>query len=134
MAFAAALAGGPETRVQRGRSRRLLGISLVLDGTVAFRRTSDVLVPVLGGVYLIHDLRGVLYVGLSRDLRRRFQEHEGQPTNPLIAEARANALGPISFSWISVRDTLRRAAVEAELIAAFDPPCNRCAPALRTSK
>lgn len=134
MALALALAGGLETRVPRGRDRLRLGITVDLDGTVAFRRTSDVLVPARGGVYLIHDLRGVLYVGLSRDLHRRFREHEGQPSNPLIAEARANALGPVSFSWISVRDALRRAAVEAELIAALDPPCNRCAPALRITK
>jgi predicted GIY-YIG superfamily endonuclease len=102
-----------------------------LDGSVPFRRTSDVLIPSSGGVYVIHDLRGALYVGLTRDLRRRFDEHEGQPANPLILEARQHAVGPICFSWVAIGDPKRRAAVEAELIRALRPPCNRCIPVTR---
>lgn len=106
-----------------------LGIRIQLDGSVPFRRTSDVLVPARGGVYLIHDLHGALYVGRTCDLLRRFQEHEGQPTNPLIAQARVAAVGPMVFSWVVLGDHRRRRAVEAELVAALDPPCNRCFPA-----
>lgn len=126
MAGSPALAGAP--RDAHRRLRLDVGVRVDLDGTVPFRRTSDLLVPAKAGVYLLHDLRGVLYVGLSADIHRRFLEHEGQPTNPLVAHARGSAVGPLSFSWISVRDPLRRAAVEAELIAALDPPCNRCTP------
>ena len=112
----------------RGERRLDLGIRIQLDGSVPFRRTSDVLVPPKGGVYLIHDLRGALYVGRTCDLLRRFQEHEAQPSNPLIAQARAAAVGPIMFSWVVLGDYRRRRAVEAELVAALDPPCNRCFP------
>lgn len=111
------------------RHQRLsLEIKVVLDGTVPFRRTSDVLVPARAGVYIIHDLRGALYVGRTCSLLRRFQEHELQPANPLIAQARRNAVGPLLFSWITLDDAKRRQAVEAELIQALDPPCNRCTP------
>lgn len=111
------------------RQERLsLEIKLVLDGTVPFRRTSDVLVPTVPGVYIIHDLRGALYVGRSISLARRFTQHEDQPANPLITKARGSAVGPLMFSWIVLEDPKRRAAVEAELVQALDPPCNRCTP------
>ena len=105
-----------------------LKMKVELDGTVPFRRSSDMLVPPGAGVYLLHDLRGVLYVGRTCSLRRRFEEHELNPTNPLIAQARKHAVGPLSFSWILLADPKRLRAVEAELINALDPPCNRCFP------
>jgi len=107
-----------------------LPIKVELDGTVPFRRTSDLLVPDRSGVYILHDLRGALYVGRTCSLRRRFQEHELQPSNPLIAKARQHAVGPLSFSWIALGDAKRLRAVEAELVQALDPPCNRCIPNL----
>jgi len=105
-----------------------LQLQIRLDGSVPFRRTSDVLLPRSGGVYILHDLRGALYIGRSADLLRRFQEHETLPVNPLIALARRHAVGTLSFSWIALSDARRRRAVEAELIRALDPPCNRCIP------
>ena len=107
-----------------------LQIKVELDGTVPFRRASDLLVPDRSGVYILHDLRGALYVGRTCSLRRRFQEHEVEPSNPLIAQARQHAVGPLLFSWIALADAKRRQAVEAELVQALEPPCNRCAPAL----
>lgn len=113
---------------QQRHERLSLGIKVVLDGTVPFRRSSDLLVSSAAGVYIMHDLRGALYVGRTCALRRRFQEHELQPTNPLITKARRNAVGPLMFSWIALEDAKRRQAVEAELVQALDPPCNRCTP------
>jgi hypothetical protein len=75
-------------------------------------------------------LRGALYVGRTCSLRRRFQQHEGEPANPLIPTARQHPVGTLSFSWIVLDDPKRRNAVEAELILALDPPCNRCTPTL----
>jgi predicted GIY-YIG superfamily endonuclease len=122
-------ARGKRALTAEQRHQRLsLDIKVVLDGTVPFRRTSDVLIPARPGVYIIHDLRGALYVGRTCSLLRRFQEHELQPNNPLIGKARRNAVGPLMFSWINLEDAKRRQAVEAELVQALDPPCNRCTP------
>lgn len=110
-----------------------LQIKVELDGTVPFRRASDLLIPDRPGVYILHDLRGALYVGRTCSLRRRFQEHELEPSNPLIAKARQHAVGPLLFSWIALADAKRRQAVEAELVQALEPPCNRCTPALFTN-
>jgi predicted GIY-YIG superfamily endonuclease len=121
-------AGRRALTAEQRHERLSLDIKVQLDGTVPFRRSSDMLVPAVPGVYIIHDLRGALYVGRTCSLLRRFQEHELQPTNPLIAKARRNAVGPLMFSWIELADAKRRQAVEAELVQALDPPCNRCTP------
>lgn len=107
-----------------------LRMKVDLDGTVPFRRTSDVHLPSDGGVYILHDLRGALYIGRTNSLLRRFGEHEVLPANPLISLARESAVGVLYFSWITLPDARRRRAVEAELIRALNPPCNRCIPDL----
>lgn len=107
-----------------------LKVKVKFDGTAPFRRTSDVHLPREGGVYILHDLRGALYIGRTNSLLRRFGEHEDQPANPLIAMARESAVGTLYFSWITLPDARRRRAVEAELIRALSPPCNRCTPDL----
>ncbi len=117
-------ASTPEQR----HERLSLDVEIEPDGTVPFRRTSDIHLPARAGVYIIHDLRGALYVGRTCSLLRRFQEHEFQPSNPLIGKARRKPVGPLMFSWIHLDDAKRRQAVEAELIQALDPPCNRCTP------
>lgn len=114
----------------RGRECLTLKIKVELHGTVPFRRASDLLVPDRAGVYILHDLRGALYVGRTTSLRRRFRQHESEPANPLIPTARQNPVGQLCFSWITLDDPKRCKAVEAELIVALDPPCNRCTPSL----
>ncbi len=87
--------------------RLSMKLQVRLDGSAPFRRTSDVLLPRSGGVYIIHDLRGALYVGRTGDLLRRFQEHETLPPNRLIGMARRSAVGPLHFSWITLPDARR---------------------------
>lgn len=129
MANDLAFARHRRTSTAEQRHHRLsLDVAVDLDGTVPFRRTSDIHLPPRAGVYIIHDLRGALYVGRTCSLLRRFQEHEFQPSNPLIGKARHKPVGPLKFSWILLDDAKRRQAVEAELIRALDPPCNRCTP------
>lgn len=119
---------GRTSTAEQRHHRLSLDVEIEPDGTVPFRRTSDIHLPARAGVYLIHDLRGALYVGRTCSILRRFQEHEFQPSNPLIGKARRKPVGPLMFSWILLDDAKRRQAVEAELILALDPPCNRCTP------
>lgn len=95
-----------------------------LDGRTAFCQGHQGYVPAQGGVYLIHDLRGILYVGKSVDLRRRFAEHYWLGGNPYLALAVANPIGDVTFSW-SIAASPMRDELEAHLIAAYNPPCNR---------
>lgn len=46
-----------------------------LTGKTELVRSGTWDVPETAGVYLIHDLRGTLYVGKSINLRKRFEQH-----------------------------------------------------------
>lgn len=112
---------------RRDRAERLLTreISWSPDGTVELVLTSEFMVPDDAGVYLIHDLRGVLYVGQSRKLRQRFVQHDRVRRNRLLHLAMSRPVGIMRFSWRLVADEEQRSAFERELIASLQPVCNR---------
>src|SRR5215470_12662107 len=72
---------------------------ITLDGTVWYRRGWSLSIPKEPGVYLIHDLRGVLYVGRTRNLLQRFEQHYHTTHSRLLAQAIARPVGLTWFSW-----------------------------------
>ncbi len=100
-------------------------IDVRVDGTVGFRFAQELLVPEEGGVYLIHDLRGVLYAGRTANLLRRFRQHYWAQNNPLLVAAIVRPVGELSFSWTLAEEGAEQARLERRLIRAFVPPCNR---------
>jgi predicted GIY-YIG superfamily endonuclease len=109
------------------RAVRLLTreISWSPDGSVEMVLTREFMVPDDAGVYLIHDLRGVLYVGQSRKLKQRFAQHDRLRRNRLLRLAMSRPVGVMRFSWRLVDDEDERSAFERELIAILQPVCNR---------
>ncbi len=101
---------------------------VVLSAPIPLRQIRSFVVPDEPGVYLIHDLRGVLYVGRTINLRRRFREHCDARGNELIAVAQRSVFGLLSFSWETVMDRRQRAQLEHELVSWLRPPCNRAIP------
>ncbi|MCY4276295.1 MAG: GIY-YIG nuclease family protein [Gammaproteobacteria bacterium] len=99
-----------------------------VDGTVLFRGIQRQLVPEEGGVYLIHDLRGVLYVGQSNDLQRRFDEHRLRQSNPYLFVALNQPFGEMRFSWIRTTTPEETGQLESWLIAWLQPAYNRLIP------
>ncbi len=97
---------------------------LSLDGSVPYRFGQQLRVPPAPGVYLIHDMRGVLYAGRSHDLRLRFHQHYWTPGNPWLAVAIARPVGVQRFSWC-IADGPDQVDLERRVIRAFEPPCNR---------
>src|SRR5262245_2899546 len=95
-------------RVSQGRSRVEAIQTMVFearvmpsfDGSVPYRGSSVLLVPRRSGVYLVHDLRGVLYVGESAVLRGRFHQHLWEEDNPLLAAATSQPMGALKLSWV----------------------------------
>lgn len=119
---------GPTRRdFHRNRAVRLLTgpFDLVLDGSVQFTHTREWLVPARTGVYLIHDLRGVLYVGRTADLRRRFTEHYWICGNQLLRLAMRSPVGVLLFSWQQHLDQVSCGVTERRLVSRFQPVCNR---------
>lgn len=113
--------------VRRDRADRLLTqeISWSPDGSIELALTREFMVPDDAGVYLIHDLRGVLYVGQSRKLRQRFVQHDRLRRNRLLRLAMSRPVGLMWFSWRLVADENERFTFERALIAILQPVCNR---------
>jgi excinuclease UvrABC nuclease subunit len=86
------------------------------------------LVPERPGVYLLHDLRGILYAGRTRNLSLRFHQHYWLTKNELLAVAMQRPFGELTFSWILVDGENERADLERRVIAWLKPPCNRLIP------
>ena len=120
-------------RVLDKRRQALLHVppDIELDGSTAFRHTRHVYVPKKGGVYLIHDLRGVLYVGRTCNLYRRFDEHYWFTDNELLSLAMRQSFGEFTFSWILADSEQDRINLECRLVVWLRPACNRLLPGTR---
>lgn len=97
--------------------------SLHPDGTVPFRLGWALGVPSRAGVYLMHDIRGPLYIGRAESLRRRFEEHYLDSHNPSVRLALRNAVGQLLFSWVLVA-VPEQLELERGLIRSLRPLCN----------
>lgn len=91
--------------------------------------------PAVSGIYAIIKVKRVgglplssevLYIGQSRNLRRRFGQHvdESEP-NPYLFEISTQSVGrDLEFWWLPVSPQLLN-NVEADLIRLLKPPANR---------
>jgi hypothetical protein len=95
-----------------------------LDGTVGYTAGGSLSVPERPGVYLIHDLRGVLYVGRTANLHTRYFQHYWDSHNSKVTAVLRRPLGRLDFSWI-ISDRGEQSQLERELIRAMQPVCNR---------
>lgn len=96
---------------------------LELDGTVRYRHAWALAVPHRPGVYLMHDLRGILYVGRADNLRRRYEEHLVASHNADVRRALTATLGHLCFSWVLVAAP-EQIELERFLIRSLRPLCN----------
>jgi excinuclease UvrABC nuclease subunit len=95
-----------------------------VNKTIAFDMSFNLLVPDMPGVYFIHDLRGILYIGRTDNLRRRLNEHYWKKSNPRLKKAIANPVGKLQVSWI-LSQYPEQNFLEKKFIKIFRPPCNR---------
>lgn len=98
--------------------------SLVLDYTVPFKMGQAFLIPEQPAVYFIHDLRGIIYVGRTENLKRRFTQHYWKQSNEILVEAISRPLGKLLFSW-NLSGFPEQILLERKLIRDLQPPCNR---------
>ena len=82
------------------------------------------IVPTAGGIYLIHDLRGVLYIGRTNNIKRRFTEHLSGSSNYILNRAMITRAGTLFFSW-NLSELPEQRNLETLLIKQFNPVCNR---------
>lgn len=98
--------------------------TLHLNGTVSYVEGWALLVPTTCGVYLVHDLRGFLYIGRASNLNARYRQHYWATHNPNLLAALRRPVGQTQFSWVDCDDD---AAVDLErdLVRGFQPLCNQ---------
>lgn len=94
-----------------------------IERTVPYRQAWSLIVPRGPGVYLIHDLRGVLYVGRGGNIRKRFEDHRDGSHNFRLRRALQHPVGELKFSWLHA-EYPEQVAHEKALIRAFQPLCN----------
>ena len=91
--------------------------------TTFFGEAWQIEIPADSGLYLIHDLRGPLYVGRTTDLRRRFVQHLTFSHNRGVRTALECSFGPLRFTWLLLaREDLVNA--EAWMIKELKPRFN----------
>ena len=111
------------TRLEDARMRLIYDPpQLPIERTVPYQQGWCSLVPPAGGVYLISDLRGPLYVGRG-NLRKRFDKHQDESHNPRLKEALKHPVGDVGFSWLTV-GMPEQAEMEKRFIRALQPLCN----------
>lgn len=96
---------------------------LAVDGTVPYRPSHADTVPRRGGVYLIHDMRGCLYIGRSDCVITRFHTHYEYSHNRRLRRALRNPVGAIQFSWLLTEGKSQK-ELEQQLIRSLHPLCN----------
>lgn len=93
------------------------------DGRVPARPGLVGCVPLEPGVYLFHDLRGVLYVGRTSVLKRRFTQHLEGSHNSWLSAALRSPVDDLQFGWF-LADEAEQCDLERSLIRLFRPLCN----------
>ena len=110
-------------RLEEARRRLIFDPPEVpIEKTVPYQQGWCTLVPPAGGVYLISDLRGPLYVGRG-NLRSRFDKHHDESHNPRLKEALKHPVGDVGFSWLTA-EMPEQSEMEKHFIRTLQPLCN----------
>tara|TARA_B100000959_G_C14962081_1_gene616197 strand:+ start:611 stop:1015 length:405 start_codon:yes stop_codon:yes gene_type:complete len=94
------------------------------DNSIAYKVSSAFILPKLSGVYFIHDFRGVLYIGESKNLRQRFLQHIYREENLFLKEMISNPCGEVRFYWFTVSNKYKSIKIQKDWIRFFKPKCN----------
>jgi len=94
------------------------------DGKVSYNILNAFVVPKTAGVYFIHDFRGVLYIGESKNLKSRFIQHHTNEGNMSLSSLVQTRFGKLKFSWVKTKNKTKAVKVQKEWIRFLDPKTN----------
>lgn len=94
------------------------------DGTIGFSVFENIYAPKSIGVYFIHDLRGILYIGRTNNINQRFTQHSWVRKNRDLFKLSQNPMGKLKFSWVSAKTEKQAKILETKWIRIFMPICN----------
>tara|TARA_A100001011_G_C14304021_1_gene842170 strand:- start:2896 stop:3312 length:417 start_codon:yes stop_codon:yes gene_type:complete len=94
------------------------------DGNIGFSVFENIYAPKSIGVYFIHDLRGILYIGRTNNIYQRFTQHSWVRKNRDLFKLSQNPMGKLKFSWVNAKTEKQAKVLEAKWIRIFMPICN----------
>ncbi len=94
------------------------------DGKVNYNILNAFVIPKYSGVYFIHDFRGVLYIGESKNLKSRFLQHHTNEENKSLASLIETRFGDLKFSWVKTKNKTKAVKIQKEWIRFLDPKTN----------
>ena len=94
------------------------------DNSVVYNIFSAFVLPATPGVYFIHDFRGVLYIGESKNIKQRFIQHLSREDNFKLKVMISNPCGEVKFYWFEVPNKFKAIKMQKDWIRIFDPKCN----------
>lgn len=99
--------------------------SLRCNKEVLFNLGSLFLIPELIGVYVFFDYQGTIYVGLSKNLRKRISDHHDGKTHSVnLIKRLRNPIGTLRVGWIVLSNIDEAKALEKYLIKKLSPSEN----------
>ena len=94
------------------------------DGSINFNIYDNIYAPKSIGVYFVHDARGILYIGRSINIYKRFTQHSWIRKNKDLYNLSKNPLGKLKFSWVKTKDEKMAEKLEENWVKMFLPFCN----------
>ena len=94
------------------------------DGSIGFSVFENIYAPKNPGVYFIHDLRGILYIGKAGNIHNRFTQHSWIRKNRALFKLSQNPFGKLKFSWVNTKNEKIADNFEKKWIRIFKPICN----------
>ena len=94
------------------------------DGSIGFSIFENIYAPKNSGVYFIHDLRGILYIGKASNIHKRFTQHSWIRKNRVLYKLSQNPFGKFKFSWVNTKNEKIADNLEKKWIRIFKPICN----------
>ena len=89
-----------------------------------FNIYDNIYAPKSIGVYFVHDARGILYIGRSINIYKRFTQHSWIRKNKDLYNLSKNPLGKLKFSWVKTKDEKTAEKLEENWVKMFLPFCN----------
>ena len=94
------------------------------DGSIGFSIFEKIYSPKTSGVYFVHDLRGILYIGKAKNIYSRFTQHAWIRKNKALLKLSQNPFGKLKFSWVNTKNEEVADKFEKKWIRTFKPICN----------
>tara|TARA_B100000989_G_scaffold291542_1_gene266128 strand:+ start:1508 stop:1996 length:489 start_codon:yes stop_codon:yes gene_type:complete len=104
----------------------LKGYELIpaFDGSAKLNTLQTRFLPNYSVVYFFHDLRGIYYIGETKSLSCRFEQHLFKKENKLLVQLISNPIHEGFISWVRCVSYEERTNLEKKLVKVFNPIAN----------